>query len=230
MSGVQSPVNPEVAGLLSEAARWRLLGLLFEYPSGRWRGELEALLSDLQDETERGLAASALEFSSEGLHSALFGPGGNVPAREVAYLGGVQFGYLMAELAAFYEAFGYQPSPEEAHDHISVEAGFVGYLKLKQAYAAVSGDAEHAAVAAQAAATFMKEHVAMFAEPMLPRLENFAPDYLAGAGKMLLELAGPSPRSGYPLSDIIDDEIDSSEMSCGSPDGAAEIIQLEPMR
>lgn len=230
MSGAPLPVNAEVAGLLSEAARWRLLGLLFEYPRDRWRDELEALQSDLQDETARSLAAAALEFSSEGLHSALFGPAGTVPAREVAYLGGVQFGYLMAELAAFYDAFGFEPSADEAYDHISVEAGFVGYLKLKQAYAAVSGKAEHAAIAAQAAATFVKEHIAMFAEPMLPRLENFAPDYLASAGKMLLELAGPSPRSGYPLGDVFDGEDDSSEMSCGSPAGAGEIIQLEPMR
>lgn len=230
MSAAQPPVNAEVAGLLSEAARWRLLALLFEYPTDRWRQDLTALQSDLQDESARDLAAAALKFSSEGLHSALFGPAGTVPAREVAYLGGVQFGYLMAELAAFYEAFGHQPSADEAHDHISVEAGFVGYLKLKQAYAAVSGDDEHAAIAAQAASTFVKEHIAMFAEPMLPRLENFAPDYLIGAGKMLLELAGPSPRSGYPLGNVFDAEDDSSEMSCGSPAAPAEIIQLEPMR
>jgi nitrate reductase assembly molybdenum cofactor insertion protein NarJ len=228
MSAVQPPINAEIAGLLSEAARWRLLGLLFEYPRDRWRRELEALLSDLQDETERGLAAAALEFSSEGLHSALFGPGGTVSAREVAYLGGVQFGYLMAELAAFYDAFGFQPSAEEAHDHIAVEAGFVGYLKLKQAYALASGDSEHAEIASQAASSFIKEHLARFAEPMLPRLENFAPDYLISAGRMLLELAGASPRSGYPLSTGFEGEDESGEMSCGPSAEDSDFIQLRP--
>ena len=68
----------------------------------------------------------------------------------------------------------------------------------------------------------------MFAEPMLPRLENFAPDYLVSAGRMLLELAGPSPRSGYPLSGGVELEDESSEMSCGPSAADGDLIQLQP--
>ena len=134
----------------------------------------------------------------------------------------------MAELSAFYDAFGFHPSHAEADDHISVETGFVAYLKLKQAYALASGDLERAEVASQAASSFIKEHLALFAEPMLPRLENFAPDYLIGAGRILLELAGPSPRNGYPLSAAFDAEDDSSEMSCGPSAADSDLIQLQP--
>lgn len=217
-------MTPEVHSLLAEAAKWRLLGLMFEYPAAAWRRQLEALLPDLRDETLLNIASGALEHSTEGLHIALFGPGGSVSAREVTYLGGVQFGYLMAELAAFYEAFGYQPSTNEAGDHVSVEAGFIAYLKIKQAYALASGDVEHALAAAQAAGSFIKEHLALMAEPMSAALENFAPDYLVRAGKMLLELTGPSPRSGYPPCGIGDDE----ELSCGPAGQADELVQLDP--
>jgi nitrate reductase assembly molybdenum cofactor insertion protein NarJ len=230
MDTIQPTVTPEVAALFGEAAQWRLLGLLFEYPTDAWRMQLAALQSDLQDENLRGLADAALEFSTEGLHSALFGPAGTVPAREVAYLGGVQFGYLMAELSACYDAFGFQPSHAEAEDHLSVETGFVAYLKLKQAYALASGDLERAGIASEAASSFIKDHIALLAEPMLPKLENFAPDYLIGAGRILLELAGPSPRSGYPLGAAFDTEDDSGEMSCGPSAGTDELIHLEQLR
>jgi nitrate reductase assembly molybdenum cofactor insertion protein NarJ len=217
-------MTPEVHNLLTEAAKWRLLGLMFEYPAAEWRRQLETLLPDLRDETLLNIASGALEHSTEGLHIALFGPGGSVPAREVTYLGGVQFGYLMAELAAFYEAFGYQPSTNEAGDHVSVEAGFIAYLKLKQAYALASGDVEHAMVAGEAAGSFIKEHLALVAEPMLVTLRDFAPDYLVRAGEILLELTGPSPRTVHPPGGADDDE----ELSCGPASGAAELIQLDP--
>lgn len=217
-------MTPEVHNLLAEAAKWRLLGLMFEYPTAAWRRQLEALLPDLHDETLLNIASGALEHSTEGLHIALFGPGGSVSAREVTYLGGVQFGYLMAELAAFYEAFGYQPTTQEAGDHASVEAGFIAFLKFKQAYAVASGDGEHASAAAEAAGTFIKDHLALMAEPMSLALENFAPEYLVRAGKLLLELTGPSPRSGYPLGGIDDDE----ELSCGPAGQADELVHLDP--
>jgi len=228
MDTIEPTVTPEVAALFAEAAQWRLLGLLFEYPTDAWRRQFTELQSDLRDETLRSLAGSALEFSTEGLHNALFGPAGTVPAREVVYLGGVQFGYLMAELSAFYGAFDFRPSHAEADDHLSVETGFVAYLKLKQAYALASGDFERAEITSQAAASFIKDHLALFAEPMLPRLENFAPDYLISAGRILLELAGASPRSGYPLSASFDGEDDSSEMSCGPSTVEGGLIQLQP--
>lgn len=219
---------PEVRGLLAQAAEYRLLGLLFEYPSDAWRAQVGALLPDLGDEALRSLGAAALEYSTPGLHTALFGPAGTVPVREVKWQGGVQFGYLMAEIAAFYQAFAYTPSAEEAGDHLAIQLGFISYLRLKQALALAEGQTEQAQLAAEAAAEFLKNHIAVSAEPVLRLLENFGPDYLVDAGRRILELAGPSPRSGYPLA-IADELEEDAEMACGpGPQQGEDLINIDP--
>lgn len=208
--------------LLSEAAEWRLLGLLFEYPTDAWRAQVTALLPDLREEEMRRMGEEALEVAKPGLHIALFGPAGTVPVREVTYQGGVQFGYLMAELAAYYSAFGYAPAGGETDDHLSVELGFMAYLKMKQAFALAAGAAKDAEVTEAAAAEFVKEHLATMGEPVANRLENFAPDYLIAAGRRVAARVGPPRRSGYPLAPLGDD--DGETMTCGAGDP---LVQLE---
>ncbi len=218
----------EVVRLLSEAAEWRLYGLLFEYPGEEWRAQVLALLPDLREDRLRALGEAALKHATPGLHIALFGPAGSVPAREVKWQGGVQFGYLMAELNAYYEAFGYAATAEEAADHFAIELGFVSYLKMKQALAVSEGAEQRAAVAAEALAQFVKDHIAVCAEPVFKLLENYGPEYLIEAGGRIVLLAGPSPRSAYPLAlpDEIDD--DSSEMTCGPGGGGEDLIRIQP--
>jgi nitrate reductase assembly molybdenum cofactor insertion protein NarJ len=212
------------AALLNEASEWRLFGLLFEYPAPAWRSNLQALLPALHRPELRDMAEAALAQSSEGLHFALFGPAGTVPVREVTYQGGVQFGYLMAELQAYYDAFAYEPQVEEAADHLAVQLGFVSFLRMKQAVALMDGDSDRAQIAAEAAGAFIKDHLAVQAEPVLHRLENFGPDYLIAAARLILERTGPSPRSAYPLGD----GDDSETMSCGDAPAADDLIQLQP--
>ncbi|MBA3973408.1 MAG: hypothetical protein C0504_04215 [Candidatus Solibacter sp.] len=219
---------PAVADLLREASEWRLLGLLFEYPTKAWRENIEALLPSLHSQELRAIAQAALEQASEGLHIALFGPAGTAPVREVTYQGGVQFGYLMAELSAYYEAFGYQPQVEEAADHLAVQLGFLSFLKLKQAHALIIGESEAASLTAEASANFLREHIAVQAEPVLKALENFAPAYLAGAGKLILARAGPPPQSGFPLGSAFDAGAESEMMSCGPSAAEDGLIQLQP--
>jgi hypothetical protein len=191
-------LGAESLNLIAEAAQWRLLALLFECPGDAWRQQVVAL----------GAEAHAGEIqASEGVYLGLFGPGGPISLREVTYLGGVQLGYLMSELSACYDAFGYQPETAEPLDHLSVEVGFLSYLKLKQAYALACGDTEHAAIASEAAAHFTSEHLACIAEPLLRGLETLAPEYLVLAGRFLLEQVGPRPRNPYPLGDPEPDEI-----------------------
>jgi nitrate reductase assembly molybdenum cofactor insertion protein NarJ len=220
--------SPEIVQLLSEAAEWRLYGLLFEYPTGAWRAQVNALLADLRDVSLRQLGEAALEHSSPGLHTALFGPAGSVPVREVKWQGGVQFGYLMAELNTYYDAFGYAPSAEEVADHFAIQLGFVSYLKVKQALALGEGEIEHAQVTAEAAAQFIKDHIAVSAEPVARLLEDFAPDYLIAAGQRVLALAGPSPRSGYPLALPDEIEEDAEEMTCGQAPSGEDLIRIQP--
>jgi nitrate reductase assembly molybdenum cofactor insertion protein NarJ len=223
---IPDTLTPRLMALLREAANWRLLGLLFEYPSPQWRARLSVLLPDLAPGSWRDIAAAALDLNSEGLHLALFGPGGTVPVREAAYQGGVQLGYLLSELSAYYEAFGYKPGIAEADDHLAVELGFVAYLKMKEAFALASGAGESASVSGEAAAAFVRGHIAVSAPSLARRLETFAPGYLAEAGRILLELAGTPPPNAYPLGDSFDLD-ESGDLTCGEPSGGPGLFQIQ---
>jgi hypothetical protein len=106
-----------------------------------------------------------------------------------------------------------------------VQLGFMAYLRMKQACALLAGDAEDAETAASAAAEFVKEHLATQAEPVARALEQFAPDYLAAAGRLILERTGPAPRSSFPLAAPLSDQ---DEMTCGPAEHGEDLIQLQP--
>jgi nitrate reductase assembly molybdenum cofactor insertion protein NarJ len=144
----------------------------------------------------RDAVAAALTEAAEGLYHSVLGPGGPAPAREVSYRDVVQFGGLMSELACYYDAFAYQPTDREPGDHVSVEADFLGYLRLKEAYALASGDAEHAEVTSEAATAFIADHLSFIAEPLAGSLGHSGIRYLAIAGEALLQRTGPRRVSG----------------------------------
>ena len=175
--------------LLEEAASWRLLGLLFECPSARWQEQVAALAGEVGDAELRAAAEAAAE-ASEGLYHSIFGPGGPAAPREVSYRNSVELGYLLSEIESYYAAFAFRPETTEAPDHIAVEAGFIGYLRLKEAYALAGGDHERAAVTASAARTFIEEHLGAIAGPLAAALSQSGVRYLELAGKALARLAG----------------------------------------
>jgi nitrate reductase assembly molybdenum cofactor insertion protein NarJ len=195
--------------LLSEAAEWRLLSILFEYPSAGWKERLCAVAADVTDGVLLQAAGWAKEQASEGMHHSIFGPGGPVSPREATYSNGVQLGYLMAELNAFYAAFGYSPRTAEAADHVAVETGFLAYLRLKQAYASASGSEAEALIAQEAAAEFLEQHLRSLAEPVASGLESVAPPYLALAGRALLDRAGTRPPPVLRVLTEVDENIDA---------------------
>jgi nitrate reductase assembly molybdenum cofactor insertion protein NarJ len=196
--------------LLQESAEWRLLSLFFEYPTQAWREQVAALAANVDDPALQSTARAAIQQGYEGMYHSLFGPGGPVPPREVTYLGGVHFGYLLAELAAYYEAFGYRPRTDESDDHIAVETGFVAYLKLKEAYAQSSGDAQAAELTAAACRRFIEEHLSMLAEPVAQSLANIGPSYLVEASSILAARVGPPRRAAAATS------ADDEEMNCAT--------------
>lgn len=163
---------------MAGAARWRLLGLLLERPRPGWAREAEALAREAGDPL-LGEAALAARDASEGGYLALLGPGGAVSPREVAYRGAEEPGALLADIAAFHRAFAFAPSSEDPIDHVAVLAGFVGYLRLKEAFALARGDAAAAETTRAAAGRFLDEHVRSVAEPFARGLEE------AGAGTTL---------------------------------------------
>jgi hypothetical protein len=140
VSGTDQVLTP--AGALAEAARWRLIGLLLERPRPGWHAEQRALAASA-DPVLAAISQDA-ERAEEGSYLRVFGPGGSASPREVAHRGWADPGRILSEVAAFYDAFAYRPGTEDPLDHVAVEAGFVGYLRLKQAYARDRGDAEGA--------------------------------------------------------------------------------------
>ena len=81
---------------------------------------------------------------------------------------------------------------------MAVEADFVGYLRLKEAFARSHGAEEHAAVTAEAAQRVLDEHLSAIAEPLARSLAASNISYLAGTAAALLQRVGP-PRHALPV-------------------------------
>jgi len=219
-------MDPRAHALLKQAAEWRLMGLLFECPAGTWRDDIVALARDSDDPLLGAAVTHALEEASEGLYHSTFGPGGPAPPREVTYVKAVQLGYLLSELTAFYDAFAYHPVTRESPDHVSVEAGFIGYLRLKEAYAVTCGDDDPASVTADAAATFVREHLSALAEPLAATLDASGVAYLAETARALATRVGPPPTAAASthgarrLLPVIQPLEDENEIACEGTGGA----------
>jgi hypothetical protein len=143
-----------VPDAIAEAARWHLLGVLFERPRAR-RTDLRALAGEVPDPALRA-AAELVGAGTEGTYLAALGPGGTCSPREVAYCGLRDPGWVLADVARYYQAFGYLPRAEDPLDHVAVEVGFVAYLQLKAALARERGDEEAAAVTTAAREAFVR--------------------------------------------------------------------------
>jgi DMSO reductase family type II enzyme chaperone len=95
--------------------------------------------------------------------------------------------HRLADLAAFYQAFGLEISPDaaERHDHICLELEFMAVLAAKEAYALeYQLDQGQLALCRDAQRTFLREHLARWTPAFTRRLAH-----LAGPGTSLAGLA-----------------------------------------
>lgn len=190
---MRAQIEDAEARLINEAAEWRMIGLLFECPSEDWRREIAGLAEEISDEELAAAGRLALSEGSEGLFHSTFGPGGPAPGREVSYRSWVQPGYMISEINAFYRAFAFSPKTPETPDHVAVEASFISYLKMKQAFAVASGRDEQAKITSEAEDAFVRGHLSKIAEPLCNSLALSGLRYLAAAGNALLTRTGPDP-------------------------------------
>jgi len=102
-------------------------------------------------------------------------------------------GWILADVSRFYQAFAYRPRSEDPIDHVAVEAGFVGYLCLKEALARASGDEAAARETARARTEFVAEHLAAIAVPLAERLAAIGDGHLAATARVLASSVPPSP-------------------------------------
>jgi nitrate reductase assembly molybdenum cofactor insertion protein NarJ len=197
-----SPLSKE---LLTEAAEWRLIGLLFEPPDDDWRREVAELGASVQDPLLREAAESAQFEGDPGHYHSTFGPGGPASPREVTYQQFSLAGSMMSEIRGYYEAFRFVPECNESPDHVAMEAGFIGYLRLKEAYARNAGADEHAAVTAEAAGRFLRDHLAILASRLDRTLAQSGARYLSLAAQTLHQRTGPAAELQV-VAPCIDDE------------------------
>jgi len=190
---------------LADAAAWYLVARCFERPRPGWADDVAALAREIADPA-LAAAADAVRETREGTYLAVFGPGGRVSPREAGHAGLRDPGRLLADLAHAYEAFGYAPRTEDPLDHVAVEAGFVAYLRLKEAAAATAGDDDALAVTVAAREAFAREHLAPLAAGLARGLvgeDGHA--YAALADSLLARLpvadVPVSPGIGDPLAD-----------------------------
>ncbi|MEW6271129.1 MAG: molecular chaperone TorD family protein [Thermodesulfobacteriota bacterium] len=183
---------------IARAARLRLLGLLLERPRPGWRDELVRLAMEIDDPPLRAAVAAA-RTASEGQYLALLGPGAPFSPREASVVGLGDPGWMLAEIARCYEAFGYTPRAEDPPDHVAVETGFVGFLELKESLAWASGDAEAACTVAAARAAFVERHLAPLVARLARCLEAAPASHLALAVDVLaarIAVQATSPADG----------------------------------
>jgi nitrate reductase assembly molybdenum cofactor insertion protein NarJ len=178
--------------LLRDAAEWRLIGLLLECPRDDWFAQVAALSAEIGDEQLRQAGAQAQQQASEGLYHTNFGPGGPAAPREVSYHDSLLAGQTLAELRAQYEAFGYAAAVEEAPDHVAVEAGFMAYLRLKEAYALHAGAKDDAEITATAARDFLRNRLSAIGGPLAEILACSGIDYLVSTASVLASRVGTS--------------------------------------
>ena len=177
--------------LLNEAAEWRLISLLLDCPGEGWQEQVDALAAEVADVSLKAAAESARGIATEGIYHSTLGPGSPAAPREVSYVETLQPGHLLSELAAYYKAFAYNPITLETPDHVALEAGFIAYLRFKEAYAESRGDKEQSSVAEDAARKFIDDHLNNMAEPLAKTLAASGIQYLTLAAEALLVRVGP---------------------------------------
>lgn len=192
---------------LQRAMRYRALALLFAPPDARGATELRELARDVGEDALLALTEAYGPAASGDYHRAV-GPTGIVRDSESDYevnpLGGK--GPLLADVAGFYLAFGYQDETlvGMSPDHASMEFGFMAWLAFRAAYALHVGDAEAEATCVAASESFAREHVARWTPTLFARLQERAAGtwFERAAGYAAVALQGMEPgRVAAPVED-----------------------------
>jgi DMSO reductase family type II enzyme chaperone len=193
---------------LARSALYELLSMAFLYPSEEtaaqvadaaqtltpmasalgWR-QVKQALSEL---SQRAYQTTEEAFLNE--YALVFGhvTSTDCPPYEAEYSQAHVFqkSHTMADLNAFYNAFGVTANPEhkDRADHISTEMEFMHFLTLKEAYARQDADGgEKVGLCRKAQETFLTNHLATWIETFTQRLVLRAGDegVFASLGKLL---------------------------------------------
>ena len=167
------------------AALWRLLSLGFAPPTADRVAEVEALagaLAEIESTPELDAVLAAIRSTElddlSGQFSALFRGTVLVPPYEGSYEADpIRQGRQMADVAAFYRAFGAEahgPSADRP-DFVACELEFLSFLELRS-MTAVEAEEEGADLVEQIAATFLADHAGRWLPTFFAGILEAAPD------------------------------------------------------
>ncbi len=174
--------------LFHRSALFELLARAF-----RRAPEGETLLAEEVEPTWRECARS-LSGDRPGLpYSQVLGGTGSCADGEVSHRPAMPSGMILADLAGFYQAFGFFELARagEKPDHISVELEFVAFLFAKEAHALASGEVEAAAVVREAREGFFRHHLAVWVASFAAAVESRDPHgFFAGGARAAVRAVG----------------------------------------
>jgi len=224
---------------IGTAALWRLLSLGFTAPTHETLAELCALaeaLAELPDASPE-LADLVSELHStkverlSAVYQGLFGGKVQVPPYEGSYeLDPIRQGRQMADIAAFYRAFGAEahgPAAERP-DHVGCELEFLAFLELRRLAAVEERDETGAEIVDEIAATFLVDHAGRWLPAFFAAVDESArtaPLYrsLAALGAVAveaeLERRGIEPTS-VSRSSHTRLSVEADSFPCGAEDSA----------
>lgn len=185
-----------VFGLLARALRYPDGELFAALQSGRWAAEVTEAArrsgigarSPVLDGLRRvGDALPAGLADLQNQHTTLFSSGGACPHQESDYVASHTFQKtdVMADVAGFYRAFGFQVSSvtREMPDFLGTELEFLHVVGVKEAFAGQHGHRAGASVCRRAQRTFLADHLAVWIGRFRERAAS------AGAGPFYVLLA-----------------------------------------
>jgi putative dimethyl sulfoxide reductase chaperone len=194
--GFAYPAEPEM---------WPLLAEEMGYAADRLNGGVDLTTAVRQAQAAISVLNTPLTTELPGPaeeHTFLFARQTPCPPYESTYYaGGLE--QNLADVAAFYRAFGLQLAPEahERADHISSQLEFMAVLCAKEARALSSNLTEPAETCRTARRSFLEFHLGRWTPAFAARLEAKArlPLYPALAGVLLAYLAHEAEELGVSL-------------------------------
>lgn len=194
---------------IARATTWRLLSLGFAPPREETLAEVEVLAETLASERADGSLEDVLEaLRSEGVdalaaaYHRLFGGTVRVSPYEGSYeLDPIRQGRQMADVAAFYRAFGAEAHGPVAErpDHAGCELEFLAFLELRHLTTLEAEDASGAPLVEEIGASFLGDHAGRWLPTFFAQVHaasEDAPFYRALARLGARTIAGELERRG----------------------------------
>ena len=115
------------------------------------------------------------EAEAQTNHDRLFDGRLSCPPNETTYIRRDK-GVILADIAGFYHAFGFELSESfgEKHDHIRAELQFAAMLLVMSGRERAAGDEDRREIAASALRSFLDDHLLCWCESFAERLETSA--------------------------------------------------------